>query len=222
MPLAQVRSLRQGAAMRVLAIETASEACSIALFEGEALVAHDHRVIGRGHAEALVPMIAALPGKGRSDRILVSLGPGSFTGVRIGLAAARALGFAWGAEVLGYPTLALIAAQARAVHPGAAVTVCTNGGHGEWFMADFTGDGLPLGDAASLTPQAARARAAAQVLAGNRAALLAEGLPGAAVLDILPDARAVPLLAREHLTPALAPIYGRGPDATPMAARQIP
>lgn len=204
--------------MRTLAIETASEACSIALIEGEALLAHDHRLIGRGHAEALVPMIAALPGKGRAERILVSLGPGSFTGVRIGLATARALGFAWGAEVLGFPTLALIAAQALAARPGPGVTVCTNGGHGEWFVADFDAQGLPVGEAASLTPDAARARPLAGLAAGNRAALLAQGTD-AEVLDLLPDAGAVTRLAPALLTPALAPIYGRGPDATPMKLR---
>jgi tRNA threonylcarbamoyl adenosine modification protein YeaZ len=203
--------------MRTLAIETASEACSIALFKGEARIAHDHRIIGRGHAEALVPMIAALPGKGRAERILVSLGPGSFTGVRIGLATARALGFAWGAEVLGFPTLALIAAQALAARPGGPVTVCTNGGHGEWFVADFGPDGLPLGEAASLAPATARARPHAALVAGNRAALLAEGTQAEA-LDLLPDAAAVTLLPAALLTPALAPIYGRGPDATPMKA----
>lgn len=201
--------------MRTLAIETASEACSIALVEGEALLAHDYRLIGRGHAEALVPMIGALPGKGRAERILVSLGPGSFTGVRIGLATARALGFAWGAEVMGFPTLALIAAQALALRPGAGVTVCTNGGHGEWFVADFDAEGLPVGAAASLTPDAARARPHAPLVAGNRAAALAEGT-GAEALDLLPDAGAVTLLAPTLFTPALAPIYGRGPDATPM------
>lgn len=205
--------------MRTLAIETASEACSIALFEGEERIAHDHRLIGRGHAEALVPMIAALPAKGRADRILVSLGPGSFTGVRIGLATARALGFAWGAEVLGFPTLALIAAQALAERPGSTgVTVCTNGGHGEWFVAEFGPDGLPVGEAASLTPEAARARPHAALLAGSRAALLAEGT-AAEPLALVPDAGAVTLLAPTLLTPALAPIYGRGPDATPMKLR---
>ncbi|WP_017665686.1 tRNA (adenosine(37)-N6)-threonylcarbamoyltransferase complex dimerization subunit type 1 TsaB [Porphyrobacter sp. AAP82] len=204
--------------MRILAIETASEACSVALFEGGGRIAHDHRVIGRGHAEALVPMIAALPGKGRAGRILVSLGPGSFTGVRIGLATARALGFAWGAEVLGFPTLALIAAQALAIRPGGGVTVCTNGGHGEWFLADFSADGLPLGEVASLAPEAARARPQTALVAGNRAAALAEGTQAEA-LDLLPDAGAVPLLAPALLTPALAPIYGRGPDATPMKAQ---
>jgi tRNA threonylcarbamoyl adenosine modification protein YeaZ len=205
--------------MRMLAIETAAEACSIALFEGETKLAHDHRVIGRGHAEALVPMIAALPDKGRSAQIRVSLGPGSFTGVRIGLAAARALGFAWGAEVLGYPTLALIAAQAQARHPGIPLTVCVNGGHGEWFVQDFGADGLPQGAPLSLTPAAARARQHLPLVAGNRAAALAEGLSGVAALDILPDAGCVPLLSPELLTPVLAPIYGRGPDAKPMAER---
>lgn len=205
--------------MRMLVIETATEACSIALFEGGTRVAHDHRVIGRGHAEALVPMIAALPEKGRSQQIRVSLGPGSFTGVRIGLATARALGFAWGAEVLGYPTLALIAAQAQARHPGTALTVCVNGGHGEWFVQDFGADGLPRSTTLSLTPAAARARPLPPLVAGSRAAALAEGISGVAVLDILPDAAAVPLLAPELLTPVLAPIYGRAPDATPMAVR---
>jgi tRNA threonylcarbamoyl adenosine modification protein YeaZ len=201
--------------MRMLAIETASEACSVALFEGDVVIAHDHRILGRGHAEALVPMIAALPDKGRADRILVSLGPGSFTGVRIGLATARALGFAWGAEVLGYPTLALIAAQARGAHPGAAIAVCTNGGHGEWFVQDFGPNGLPLGEAASLTPAVARARPLPPVIAGSRAAALAEEA-GGKVIDLLPDAAAVMLLPPALLTGALAPIYGRGPDATPM------
>ena len=204
--------------MRMLAIETASEACSIALFEGEQRIAHDHRVIGRGHAEALVPMIAALPDKGRADRILVSLGPGSFTGVRIGLATARALGFAWGAEVLGYPTLALIAAQAQAEHPGQPLTVCVNGGHGEWFVQDFGGDGLPETQVLSQTPAAARGDIHYSLAAGNRARELLEfdGV-GMVTLDILPDASAVPLLNPALLTGNLAPIYGRGADATPMA-----
>lgn len=207
--------------MRMLAIETASEACSIALFDGSGLIAFDHRLIGRGHAEALVPMIGALPDKGRADRILVSLGPGSFTGVRIGLATARALGFAWGAEVLGYPTLALIAAQARNMHPSCAVTVTTNGGHGEWFVADFGPDGLAQGETVSIPPERAQTRTRATIVAGNRAAALAAldaGFDGSA-LDLVPDARAVPMVPASLLTAALAPIYGRGPDATPMAPR---
>jgi tRNA threonylcarbamoyl adenosine modification protein YeaZ len=204
----------------MLAIETASEACSVALFEGEALLARDHRVLGRGHAEALVPMIGALPDKGRAARILVSLGPGSFTGVRIGLASARALGFAWGGEVLGYPTLALVAAQALAQHPGKSLTVCMNGGHGEWFVQDFGPDGLPETKVLSQTPAAAQGDIHYSLAAGNRARELLEfdGV-GMVTLDILPDASAVPLLNPALLIGDLAPIYGRGPDATPMPGR---
>jgi len=202
----------------MLAIETASEACSIALFEGEALVAREHRVIGRGHAEALVPMIAALPEKGRAERILVSLGPGSFTGVRIGLATARALGFAWRAEVLGYPTLALVAVQA-AKSASWPVTVCMNGGHGEWFVQHFR-NGEADAEARSLSPQDAAAAGAHWLIAGNRArefaALLGDERQ---VIELLPDAASAGSLPRGLLIPALAPIYGRGPDATPMAQR---
>lgn len=207
--------------MRVLAIETASEACSVALTEGAAMLAHDHRVMARGHAEALVPMIGALPDKGRADRILVSLGPGSFTGVRIGLATARALGFAWGAEVLGYPTLALIAAQAQAAQPREPVTVCMNGGHGEWFVQDFGADGLPAGELSSMAPAAALTAGAQKLIAGNRAEDFAALLGDARqIIALLPDARQVGLVPDALLTTHLAPIYGRGADATPMALRK--
>ena len=166
-------------------------------------------------------MIADLPEKGRADTILVSLGPGSFTGVRIGIATARALGFAWQAEVLGYPTLALVAAMARANDDETAspVTVCMNGGHGEWFVQDFDAAGLPEAEVASLAPDAARARGFHAIVAGDRAEDLVGDRADAThrPLDILPDARRVALLPKALLTPDLAPIYGRGPDAKPSA-----
>ena len=96
-----------------LAIDCVGTGCSVALFDDRAVLAHEHLDIGRGHAERLVPLIATLPDKGRADCIAVNVGPGSFTGVRIGLSVARALGLAWGAEVLGYSALDLTAAVAR-------------------------------------------------------------------------------------------------------------
>nr|WP_298928980.1 tRNA (adenosine(37)-N6)-threonylcarbamoyltransferase complex dimerization subunit type 1 TsaB [uncultured Erythrobacter sp.] len=205
---------------RTLAIETATEACSVALYESGELIAHDHRVLGRGHAERLVPMIAELPDKGRASRIVASLGPGSFTGVRIGLATARALGFAWGAEVLGYPTLALIAARARK-EGHAAVTVCMNGGHGEWFVQNFDADGSSSA-LSSLSPEAALASGVLPVIAGNRAQEFADLLgDGRTAMDLLPDARFTADLADDALITDMSPIYGRAPDATPQKSRAL-
>jgi len=199
--------------MRTLGIECATEACSIALFEGAEVIADAHRILGRGHAEHLVPMIAALPGRGKAERILVSLGPGSFTGVRIGIAVARALGIAWRAEVLGYPTLALVAAVARQGQPG-PITVCMTGGHGEWFVQNFDADGVPEAAVASLSPGEAAKYRSHKVIAGSQAHAKAV-TEGAAhvVLDILPDARFVGAVPSTLLQSALSPIYGRGPDA---------
>lgn len=200
--------------MRTLAIETATEACSIALFDGDQLIANDHRVLGRGHAERLVPMIAALPEKGRADRILVSLGPGSFTGVRIGIATARALGFAWQAEVLGYPTLSLIAAMAAQKHPGEGVTVCMNGGHGEWFIQNFDAVGMAQDSVRSLAPVDAKIAAIHQLISGNRAQELVQLLGSKhQVFVALPDASQTLFLRETELTNNISPIYGRGPDA---------
>ena len=199
--------------MRTLIIETATEACSVALFEVGELVAGAYEILGRGHAERLVPMIAELPGKGRAQRIVVSLGPGSFTGVRIGLAAARALGLAWQAQVLGYPTLALVAAMAHENDPR-PVTVCMTGGHGEWFVQDFGTDGLPEHELRSLKPEAALHDIHYSFAAGSKAReLLQWDGPGMTTLDILPDARSFPLLPEALLTADLAPLYGRPPDA---------
>jgi tRNA threonylcarbamoyl adenosine modification protein YeaZ len=174
--------------MRTLVIETATEACSVALFEGGALLAGGYAVIGRGHAEQLVPMIARLPDKGRAERIAVSLGPGSFTGVRIGIAAARALGLAWRADVVGYPTLSLVAAIAQE-RRAEALTVCMTGGHGEWFLQDF-GDGVAADmDPASLSPAQAVARGGHALVAGSQAEALVAGRGHGEALALLPDAR---------------------------------
>jgi tRNA threonylcarbamoyl adenosine modification protein YeaZ len=159
-------------------------------------------------------MIAALPDRGRAEHILVSLGPGSFTGVRIGIATARALGLAWRAQVKGYPTLALVAAMALEAEPGDGVTVAMSGGHGEWFVQDFDGDGLPDSPLGSLSPQAAAQRDRGLPLAGSQARQLAELRGGGKQSAVtLPDASHIASLDHALLTDAIAPIYGRGPDA---------
>ena len=189
---------------RLLAIECTTEACSVALFEGSTLLAGELRQLGRGHAEALVPMIAALPGRGQAARIAVGLGPGSFTGVRIGLAAARALGLAWGAEVVGYPTLALVAAMA-----GGKALVAMTGGHGEWFVQDF---GAKPGALHNLPPAAA-AELPGDLVAGSQAEALVARRGFGTALPLWPDARDLLRLDAAHFRTDLAPIYGRAPDA---------
>ena len=205
--------------MRTLAIDCATEACSAALFEHGVLLDGRYEILGRGHAERLVPMIAELPGKGRAERILVSLGPGSFTGVRIGLAAARALGLAWQAEVLGDPTLALVAAMGRERYPG-PVTVCMSGGHGEWFVQDFGAAGDARDDLVSLPPAQAAAAATHDLVAGSQAEALVALRGTGTALALLPDARKFPLLPPVLLDSDLTPIYGRAPDARLPEARK--
>lgn len=197
--------------MLTLAIDSATEACSVALFEEDMLVAGDFRMLGRGHAEQLMPMIAALPGKGRAGRIAVALGPGSFTGVRVGLAAARALAFAWGAELVGYPTLDLVAAMARRQAPGPVLAAMT-GGHGEWFVQSFDAEGSATRPLASLTPAEAAAAPEGSVAGSQAEALVATRGFGDA-LALWPDARALPLLPPGAFTADAGPLYGRAPDA---------
>jgi tRNA threonylcarbamoyl adenosine modification protein YeaZ len=198
--------------MLTLAIDSATEGCWAPLLDGARLVAGDWRMLGRGHAEQLVPMIAALPDKGRADRIAVALGPGSFTGVRVGLAAARALAFAWGAELVGYPTLDLVAAMARAQRPG-AVAVAMTGGHGEWFVQRFAGDGAPLAPLASLAPAEAVAACREMLVAGSQAEALVAARGRGEALALWPDARALPLLPAAAFAAEVHPLYGRAPDA---------
>ncbi len=198
--------------MRTLVIDCATEACSVALFDGNALLAGDWQLLGRGHAEALVPMVAALPEKGRADRIAVSLGPGSFTGLRVGLAAARALGLAWNCPVLGYPTLALVAAQALEASSAEEILVCMTGGHGEWFVQGFDRDLETTAPLASLAPAEA-ATAPQSLVAGTKASELVHLRGTGEALAIHPDARSFALLDPALLSSDIALIYGRAPDA---------
>lgn len=199
--------------MRMLAIECATEACSAALFEDGALLAGELRVLGRGHAEALIPMIAALPGRGQAQRIVVSRGPGSFTGLRVGLAAARGLALAWQAQVLGYPTMALVAAMARAQLGAVPVSTAMSGGHGEWFLGEFGAAGERLADDRSLTPAAATEAAQAKLVTGNQADALVAARGWGTAMSLLPDARRVVLLDPASFVPDPQLYYGRAPDA---------
>ena len=195
-----------------LVIDTATPACSVALLRGTEVVAQAHEVVGRGHAERLMPMIGALLGGRRPDCILVDCGPGSFTGVRVGLAAAQGLRIGWQVPIAGYSSMALLAAAHA--EPGAATGVALQAGHGQIFVQGFGGDPLrPLDTLRSLAPSDAAAQVEARRVIGSAASILVAARGSGEALEALPratDARLLPLPLRT-LPPR--PIYGRGPDA---------
>ena len=194
-------------------IDCATPACSVALFYDNDLIAGTFEVLGRGHAERLVPMIADLPERGRAETIAVARGPGSFTGVRIGLAVARSLAFAWGTRLQGYSTMALVAAMARQQAGAQPLTVAMDGGHGEWFVQGFAEDGSPQAEPVSMRPEDAVASFPASLIAGSVADRFVELARTGTSIQSYSDARAFPALGLHALSPETAPIYGRAPDA---------
>lgn len=161
-------------------------------------------------------MIAELLDGRSPDTVLVGVGPGSFTGLRVAIAAAHGLAIGWGAEIAGMPSLALLAASAPGEGPVAATMT---GGHGELFVQSF--DRMPFvssGQLLNLTPiDAARAIATELVVGSGAAALVAARGHGEAI-DINPGARFAMALppALRSLPPS--PLYVRAPDARPKAA----
>jgi tRNA threonylcarbamoyladenosine biosynthesis protein TsaB len=196
-----------------LVIETASAACSVALIERGALIEERHEIVGRGHAERLLPLVEELLGGRRPDSVLVDIGPGSFTGVRVGLAAAHGLRIGWGVPLRGYSSTSIIALQAK----GGEAAVAIAGGHGQLFVQSFGHDPLePLDHLRSLPPEEAAAVIGAALVLGSGAAALVSARVSGEAREALPraaDARFLPEALRS-LPPR--PIYGRAPDAKPM------
>jgi tRNA threonylcarbamoyladenosine biosynthesis protein TsaB len=197
----------------LLAIDTATAACSVALFDGDQLIAERHELVGRAHAEKLLPMIEDLLGSRRPRSILVDCGPGSFTGVRVGLAAAHGLAIGWEVPLAGYSSLALLAANVQEGEMASALQA----GHGELFVQTFGGDPLaPVDELRSLTPTEAAQVITAQMVIGNGAETLVARRGYGQAIDALPRAGDVHLLPPLLRNLAPRPIYGRAPDAKPM------
>lgn len=207
--------------MRHLVIDTATEALSVALFDDGVLIGHVHEIAGRGHAEKLIPAIAALPDGGHAELLWVDSGPGSFTGIRVGLAAARALSFAWEIPLKSYSSLSLLAAMARddSANNAGPISIAMTGGHGELFWQQFEPASLtPLSSMCSIPIQELAQTTDAQVIYGTGAqTLIAARGHGDAHL-LYPDARAAIFLPSEHLHGGATPHYGRGADARPTAS----
>jgi tRNA threonylcarbamoyl adenosine modification protein YeaZ len=199
----------------ILVIDTATAACSVALVDGGALVDERFELVGRGHAERLVPMVEALLAGRRPEAIWVDCGPGSFTGIRVGLAAAQGLAIGWGIAAAGYSSMAAVAAAQR--RPGGEIAVALEGGHGQLFVQTFGEDVMrPLDTLRSLTPVEAAAAIDAHRVAGSGASALVAARGTGEPVDSLPRAAEARMLppALRSLPPS--PIYGRAPDAKPM------
>ena len=196
----------------ILAFDTSSSACSAALFgdDGSCLDSRDE-LIGRGHSERLVPMISELLDGRIPSAILVGTGPGSFTGIRVAIAAAYGLAIGWGVKLSGMSSLGLLAAGAAADREVAAAVP---GGHGEMFVQQFDGaTGEPTSDLRNLAPADAARFATAELVAGSGASELVEARGWGEARLAWPSAvNALKLAGPLRNLPA-KPVYVRAPDA---------
>lgn len=212
--------------MRILAIDTAFEACSAAILDGDRILWREQRLIGRGHSEILPVMAAAgfaATGFGVRDldRIGVVIGPGAFAGIRVGLAFARALRLGFDAKVVGVTSLAALAASLD--HDGTIAPIF-DARRGQVYAGLNNRAGRVILAPFVATPHAAAARLAEAgplALAGSGAALVAPHLAGAPSISarLHIDPVAVARLTRAAPDPAAppAPLYLRPPDAAPSA-----
>jgi tRNA threonylcarbamoyl adenosine modification protein YeaZ len=224
--------------MRVLAIDTALAACAAAVLDTDrGIVASESLPMVRGHAEALIPLIARVMKQSEItfrdlDRIAVTTGPGSFTGVRVGLAAARGFGVATGVPVVGVSTLSVYAAPYLAGNGKSPVVAAIDARHDHVFLQVFGPGGQTL-----VTPrlvhlgEAIRAASDAPAcLVGSSARAVADGLSKDAARPRAVDPRVAPDIVWVAQIGAVTPLaqsaphpqYLRAPDAQPQNAAQLP
>ena len=224
--------------MRVLAIDTALEACSAAVLDTEraGTVAHESEPMQRGHAEALMPMIARVLAFARLsfselDRIAVTTGPGSFTGLRVGISAARGFALAAGKPAVGLSTLAAFAAPFIATDDTLPVVAAVDARHDHVYLQVFGPGGrtlvtprlVPIAEArrVATTGGARLVGTAANVLAANWPP--SERPPSAVAQRAAPDIDWVARLGAAAVDTGQPPkpLYLRAPDAQPQDAAQL-
>jgi tRNA threonylcarbamoyladenosine biosynthesis protein TsaB len=228
--------------MRVLAIDTALAACSAAILDTHGghdggIVASESLPMVRGHAEALIPLLARIAGEARMmfrnfDRVVVTTGPGSFTGLRVGIAAARGIALAIGKPAVGLSTLSAYAAPYLADDENTPVVVAIDARHDHVYLEVF-GPGGRTVVAPRLASLADAARAAALAparIVGSAAPAVANALVAMNAASVLVDPRGAPdidWVARmgaaipDGQAPP-KPQYLRAPDAQPQNAAQLP
>jgi tRNA threonylcarbamoyladenosine biosynthesis protein TsaB len=225
--------------MRVLAIDTALAACSAAVLDTahNNVIASESVPMARGQAEALIPLIARVMARtaldfADLDRLAVTTGPGSFTGLRVGIAAARGIALAARKPAVGVSTLSAYAAPHLADDAAARVVAAIDARHDHVYLQVF-GPGGAIVVEPRLAPIADAVRAAAEAptrIVGSAAQAVADRLPADAAVLLRVDASAAPditWVARigavlpEGQSPP-KPQYLRAPDAQPQNAAQLP
>jgi tRNA threonylcarbamoyladenosine biosynthesis protein TsaB len=205
--------------MIVLGLDTCLSSCSVAVLDGERVLASAREVMARGHQERLAPMARDVMaeaglGFGELDRVAVTVGPGSFTGLRVGIAFAKGLAFALGKPAVGIGALEALAAQTKGL-----VFPVIDARRGQLYLQAFDeGAALMAPDAVTAEVAAARIAELSQgrpfTLIGSGAALLADFAPEATVIAAEgADARDVARLGAARAPGPLKPLYLRAPDA---------
>jgi tRNA threonylcarbamoyladenosine biosynthesis protein TsaB len=218
--------------MLILAIDTALDACSVGVLDTRAskLIAQESLPMKRGHAEALMPLIARVMKEASLaftalDRIAVTTGPGSFTGLRVGLSAARGIALAAGKPVVGVTTLTAYAAPIVSANSAAPVISAIDARHDHVYVQMVAGDGSSLMSprVAAIDEVFAARRFGVPHLVGNAAAILADRWPKEAPAPVQVDAFPAPDItwvawlgaAVNPETSPARPYYLRAPDAKP-------
>ena len=228
--------------MNVLALDTTLGACSAAIAHGEPQapdLTGDYELRDRAHAESIVPMIESVLanaslGYEELDAIAVTTGPGSFTGVRVGVSVARGLAVATGLPLIGVTSLDVMAHMALdTLEQGPDVLgVAVDARRGEVYLGLYDGKGVMLSDPKVLAPEQAHALlpdSGQIVLAGGGAGHLREvagnGRKFNTILpELQPDARMLARIAmsRSPTQGPVHPLYLRPPDAKPQAGKALP
>jgi tRNA threonylcarbamoyladenosine biosynthesis protein TsaB len=218
--------------MRILAIDAALPAISACVLDNEAPEPSERETIEmeRGHAEALLPLIERVMAKvdggfSSIQRVAVTVGPGSFTGIRIGLAAGRAIALATDAEIVGVSTLAALTAPLILEPFDGAVAAAIDARHGQVYVTAYGPDGRTL-----LSARRAKAHEALRALGdgplklvGSGAGLLAkEARASGVAAEIVSEAVAPDIayvarlgLAADPVKAPARPLYLKAPDAKP-------
>ena len=143
--------------MKILALDSATAACSAAVWVGAGVVARRYESMSRGHAVRLMPMVRDVMGEsglafGEIDYIATTTGPGGFTGLRIGLAAARAIGLAANIPVIGYTTFEVVARSPRTRSASLPLLVVMDAKRADYYFQLFDSDGATLTAPATAPP----------------------------------------------------------------------